>query len=1143
MATKKPALSQNRRARSSGWKWVTLVLLLLLIDLVFVLWWRRNTLHDDSGWLDRMNRGQACLEQFDYKAATHQYEQALAIKPEDLATRINLGIALLNQAEPEPLDKAVELLRGVIAERPDDPFANYSLGMILQYRNDLERALPLFEVVTRSAPEDAHAWYQVGKCLSELDLRPHEAYEALKKAVDLEPALNAARYALAMHPDTPLEARKSMLDEQRALADAIWEREYKIRYGDMGPHAEAVPLPGVKPLSGLKPLPFMDVAVELAAGTSWRPIPLSSRAEADVLGRQGRVTVVLDRLGEGIEELLLLGAVVRNGLPGNLLLSPRGNGWLEVTAEAGLSQGFHWVAAAGDLDNDGRPDLVLAGPDGLRALKNNPGGKFTPLEVTAGKSVEAGLFGSIALVDIDQDGDLDILAGRFDTTGSDGLAAWWNISEAAEADAGKPAEPLKLKFELRKVPGALSPGAVAGLTVADVDGDGDLDLVLLPWAEGRPVWVRNDRLSRFMTLPVGGELFPIAKWQSCMAFLGDLWAPPKLVLSRVKGEALGATWSTSGWSTNEMLMSGAMQLLRLDLDLDGQPDLVALGNDGVARYWSRPGREETGLDLGNELDGIVPLQNRLQDGITLVGWKRGQGLKLIGLDLAGRHSLVVRPTGLRKTGDSLRSTAESVGTRVGVFAGPFRGWDEVGTGQSAGQSSRMIRLGTGPLEFAQALRLRWPDGVPQAEMDPPVDQRIVIEEKNRKGTSCPILFVEGKNGWEFVTDCLGPGALGEQGPDSSVRPARPVETLRLPTATLGKHGTLRLRLAEPMDEVMYLDGARVAVVDHPVGTEIWADERFNFTGPAPTSNLMVVGNLATPNLATDTYGGDALKSLGHADGLSVSNFPRTSWLGMAAWHALDLRFASPGGLGPLVLCAEGGVDYPYPESIIAAAQAGVDVLSPSLSQKGANGIYQPLGEIGFPAGLPKAMLARIPEGAKPGEAWRLEGNLRVYWDRLRLGRLQGDAEKGEVKGVTVRWLDPTEAKLDRVGFAREVPRGPLVGYDGKVTESVSVSSWLGRFTRLGDVAELVASVDDKVVVCGPGEAVDLGYVLPADAPALGMTRTLLLRVHGWCKDTAPTTLAGARVEPLPWRGMPAYPCPLAPGSEAWSNHWNTRSFR
>ena len=152
-----------------------------------------------------------------------------------------------------------------------------------------------------------------------------------------------------------------------------------------------------------------------------------------------------------------------------------------------------------------------------------------------------------------------------------------------------------------------------------MDGDGDLDLVLLPWAEGRPVWVRNDRLSRFMTLPVGGELFPIAKWQSCMAFLGDLWAPPKLVLSRVKGEALGATWSTSGWATNEMLMSGAMQLLRLDLDLDGQPDLVALGNDGVARYWSRPGREETGLDLGNELDGIVPLQNRLQDGITLVG--------------------------------------------------------------------------------------------------------------------------------------------------------------------------------------------------------------------------------------------------------------------------------------------------------------------------------------------------------------------------------------------------------------------------------------------------------------------------------------------------------------------------------------------
>lgn len=604
-----------------------------------------------------------------------------------------------------------------------------------------------------------------------------------------------------------------------------------------------------------------------------------------------------------------------------------------------------------------------------------------------------------------------------------------------------------------------------------------------------------------------------------------------------------AQWSTRGWITHEVPLSAGRQIARLDLNLDGEPDLITLGSDGEARLSLGACREGTQINLAGNLDGLIPLVGATGDGVVMMGMKREGGLVRLGLALPGRHMIIVKPTGLRKTGSSIRSTAESVGTRVGALAGPYRGWDEVGTSQSTGQSSRAIRLGTGPLDFAQAIRFRWPDTVPQAELDPQVDTWFQVVEDNRKGTSCPVIFIETDQGWDYLTDCLGPGALGEQGPDGSVRPARPVETLRLPASASARRGAFKLRLAEPMDEVMYLDGARVAVVDHPIGTEIWADERFNFTGPTPTSQLLVVGGLTRLSLAEDGRNRDVLNLLDQADGQSFQDFPRLSWLGMAGKHHLDLRFPTPSGTGPLVICAEGGVDYPYPESINAATQAGVELLPPTLSRLGPDGKYQVLGEVGFPAGLPKAMLARLPEGAKPGETWRLESNLRVYWDRLRLGRILGNAEKEKVQGVTVRWLDPEKAVLDRVGFAKEIPAGPLVAYDGNSQDFPPTSKWNGPFTRLGDVKELVAGVDDRLVVCGPGEAVDLSYALPEEPPAPGMTRTLLVRVHGWCKDTSPTTLTGARVEPLPYRAMPTYPGLVPPEQREWTKKWNTRSFR
>ena len=268
----------------------------------------------------------------------------------------------------------------------------------------------------------------------------------------------------------------------------------------------------------------------------------------------------------------------------------------------------------------------------------------------------------------------------------------------------------------------------------------------------------------------------------------------------------------------------------------------------------------------------------------------------------------------------------------------------------------------------------------------PAGLRHIIVEKNRKGTSCPIIMAHGPDGFRFVTDCLGGGALGEQGPDGSVRPSRPVETVLLPPL-VSLNGRFVIELSEPMDEMLYLDSARLIVVDHPSGTEAIPDERMSFTGSPPTGRVMLIGDLRRPVRAVNKEG-DCLELLNARDGRFSSAFFPRGWLGYAREHFLELEFPSD-TTGNQVLVLHGGVDYPYPESILAAEQAGVGLVAPTLEVK-RSGTWTALGEIGFPAGLPKTMLAHLPTGAIAGQPWRLRTNMQIHWDQIRLGKLLGE---------------------------------------------------------------------------------------------------------------------------------------------------------
>ena len=254
----------------------------------------------------------------------------------------------------------------------------------------------------------------------------------------------------------------------------------------------------------------------------------------------------------------------------------------------------------------------------------------------------------------------------------------------------------------------------------------------------------------------------------------------------------------------------------------------------------------------------------------------------------------------------------------------------------------------------------------------------------------------------------------------------------------------------------------------------------------------------------------------------------------------------------MFLVMAGWTDYPYAESMYAATQAGVPTITPKLERLGDDGKWKDLGELGFPAGLPRVMTREVTglvDG--PGCRLRIRTNLHIHWDKITISPLAGIAKPGDAGRVRVNVLPNAQATLEARGFLKEIrphgPNGP-VEYDNLQTERVEVTPWRGMLTRLGDVSELVGQEDDQYMVCGPGEEVTLafdGNRLPTLQP--GHVRSYVLRTWGYSKDTAPTTVTGGIVEPLPFRDFRNFPM-VSPEEQRkadavqaeYRRKWNTR---
>lgn len=221
-----------------------------------------------------------------------------------------------------------------------------------------------------------------------------------------------------------------------------------------------------------------------------------------------------------------------------------------------------------DLDNDGDVDALAAGAGEIAVWLNNGDGT-----VWAKDSVDAGVTTPVSLVAADLDGDGDV-----DFAAADSGAATLSWYENSAGDA----------MSWSRVDVVTTETGVQSVAAADMDGDGDLDLLTAAGTLERVAWWPYDSATGFSSTPVVVASSITATRFATPADLdkdGDMD-----VLATADGELLWFEGSSSGtsWTSSSIdaTLGSPIFAKALDLDLDADVDLVVTdsSDDKVYAY-------------------------------------------------------------------------------------------------------------------------------------------------------------------------------------------------------------------------------------------------------------------------------------------------------------------------------------------------------------------------------------------------------------------------------------------------------------------------------------------------------------------------------------------------------------------------------
>ena len=1080
------------------------------------------------------NLGAAYMNQQLFEKGLKAFEQAASLNPKLQIASLNQGIALLNLARIEP---AKGLLEAAGKNAPNDPHAWFSLGLLYKNSDNPQGSVDAFRRVTEIDPTDADSWYFLGAASAQLRQYP-QAIEAFQHALNVNPLHASAEFGIArayQQSGDAAQAREHLARFQHITQNKLGS-PIGLAYGDQGKYSLVEEAVGAAE-KALPQIAVRFVAATESAGLASKP---QSGSANDLASFLGPGACFLDYDGDGKPDLFL----PDNGPQGGMALYHNaGNGKFEdVTKKAGLDPSVHAIGCtAGDYDNDGATDLAVSMNGRVLLLHNEKNGTFKDMTEAAGIKSEGPNLG-VTFIDYDHDGDLDLYITRAakgakpqspgsytlipQSDGSSGSLMWRNNGNGTFTDVTDEA-------------GLGGEGSSVAAVGSDYNNDRAVDIVATTehiLSKPAPTIFENPREGKFLERrPWSTEMEDLPAAVAVLDFNHDGWMD--LAFSH-QGPTGLTLWRNNHGKTFESVELPKTNWIRafgvaaFDYDNDGWVDLIAAGEtaDGkgevrLFRNLGPDGFKDVTADVG--LDKIQLKDPRAivtadydGDGATdlLITQNRGPAV-LLRNEGGNKHNW------LRVSFKGLADNKSAIGTKVEVFSGANRQKFEIaGSSGYLGQNSADFVVGLGQAKEADVVRMLWPSGVIQDEIQIAGMKDHSFIEMDRRGSSCPTLFAWDGTRYKLVGDMLGAGVVGHWiGPGQRDIP-RPTEYIKVARSSVReKDGQLSFRFMEPLEEAVYLDQVKLLAVDHPGAVDVFPNEYFASSPPYPPFKVVYSRGAVPPAAARDEHGHDVLPALlahryfGDFDVLPFQGFTQT--------HTLELDLGAAYRGGPLWLMMHGEIEYFSATSMYAAYQSGIEPVAPYVEAQDAGGKWvRVVDDLGFPAGGPRTMTADLTDKLPPGtQRIRITTNLQIYWDNILINRTE---QNGNARLTPVPLA---RADLRYHGFPLKIenqPPGNVLYVYEKASATGPYTRPAGAYTRYGDVRPLLTGYDDRLAVFGSGDEVVLDFD-PAKLPVLpkGWVRDYFFVANGYEKDMDFYAAEASTVQPLPFRTMGTYPYP------------------
>lgn len=1026
-----------------------------------------------------MVAGKNAFEQGDAAQAILHFKKALSIAPQDPDGYRNLAAASLEAGlASEAMQSADRFL-----ELDPQSAAGYFIrgSALLRLQNALEAA-KAFENVRRIEPGDPATCFQLGRARMGLS-QWTEAIAIFREGLALDPH--------HLHPEVHFQIAQALLrsGQKEAAAKVLADREMDTPNGSSEANAATferskftqprVPFQLQQPASDGEPVRFVDATKEVLGDVAKL---YSGPCGWIDLTHQGWNSLVVLESGRGFRCL-------RNS-NGFLVADPS-----LIPSRPGAQYRKMLIA---DLQNDRFEDVIVLGDQGSHLLQFSTNGVMADVsgqtDLPSLKAVDG------LLMDVDFTGKLDLVALSPD-------------GEGGSLQFLRQRGPLRFTNTTAAVGLTWSGPAPQQLQMEDWNRDKIMDLVVSR-TNAVPLLLAKQRGGKWqpevLTNAVSGLAFVAADFDNDLRPDLAVIQSDQLVICSNGGER--RTFPISR-------MSGVRAVEAFDYDRDGWLDVWVVGD--TIRVWRNQGLrgfQEVTRELGFERWSWGPVSeirfadvDRDCDSDLVVALAQG-GLRYF----RNESKPVNNQVKVRLFGN--RSNASGIGSRIEIETGGLRLMRTV--------HQLPVEIGVGPHTMLDSFLVHWfnwPQG--SAGVGFNCREPVYAQELSLQEGSCPFLYAWDGERFRFVTDILGSAPLGLPVAEHQFIESQPEELVWVGNAQSfpPKNGHYELRLTEELREVLYLDEAKLVVVDHEIGTEVHSTDKLCPGRPFPRGELVTLHREHPLQKAVTLEGLDVTQALLSVDGRRVSpaRLRSPQLRGLAEPHGVVLDFGTLDSRLPLCLVLNGWLRFGGGMANIAASHdPTLPFPFPVLEMEDAAGHWSAVDVVvGAPSGKTKTILVDLEGKLKPGcRRLRLSEAFEIHWDRIAL------LEKKSTAQTQVRTLSPRFADLRFRGFspvsARTEDAPPTPDYSEVSPRSYWTVIPGGWCTRYGDVLELVQSRDEGLALVNSGDELALRF----DATEMskldpGLERDFFLYVDGWDKDSDFHVTRGAEVEPLPFHGQ------------------------